>query len=126
MAFERTRDQRMSATRLVEVGCAAVGGRVGGVSSVRANPVNRVPGNWVKGHSSLEYSVHVRNSRARFSGSSQLEQKTARLVQGDSYFCLINDLFDYYFSLYSTPGSKMKCWEGSASACRVPVRIAGQ
>lgn len=54
MVCERTRDQRMSATRLEDVECAAVGGRVGGVSGVRANPVNRVPGNWAKGHNSLE------------------------------------------------------------------------
>lgn len=45
MARERTRDQRMSAARLAVVGCAAVSGRVVGVSSVRANPVNRVPRN---------------------------------------------------------------------------------
>lgn len=54
IACERTRDQHMSAARLAEVGCAAADGRVGGVSGVRANPVNRVPGNWAKGHSSLE------------------------------------------------------------------------
>lgn len=54
MVCERTRDQRMLATRLEDVECAAVGGRVGGVSGVRANPVNRVPGNWAKGHNSLE------------------------------------------------------------------------
>lgn len=54
IAWEKTRDQRMSATRLAEVGYAAVSGRVGGVSGVGANPVNRVPGNWAKGHHRLE------------------------------------------------------------------------
>lgn len=49
MGAQAARDRYVIARRLAETGCVAVGGRYGGVSGVRVNPVNPALENWGKG-----------------------------------------------------------------------------